>query len=361
MTKTFQTIGLTALLSISSSLALADDISYSQVVLRGLDKVTGRLSTMTVNVGEKTTFGALDIYARVCYAHPPEETPENAAFLEVVEKKEEGQLKLFSGWMFSSSPALSAMDHAVYDVWVIKCQGEQVDPPAPEPLVLENPIAIKPVQPKLKIVWDEENQTITDVSDLSEEEKPIDPENQPENPQTESVSAEEMQETDSIVIHIEQPREQTSSVDADDGNTETDMEPQEFRLIPIQETMMPDSDAIPGENQSEAEPVIGSVGETEVGTESVVESVGETGVGAEPVIESVGETEVGAEPVIEAVGETEIVPEKQEIEPEEDSAPLLPVPNILEDDFDDLPAQQGGLFSEESEMMEKAIFSTDEY
>ena len=105
MTKTFQTIGLTALLSISSSLALADDISYSQVVLRGLDKVTGRLSTMTVNVGEKTTFGALDIYTRVCYAHPPEETPENAAFLEVVEKKEEGQLKLFSGWMFSSSPA----------------------------------------------------------------------------------------------------------------------------------------------------------------------------------------------------------------------------------------------------------------
>ncbi len=389
MTKTFQTIGLTALLSISSSLALADDISYSQVVLRGLDKVTGRLSTMTVNVGEKTTFGALDIYTRVCYAHPPEETPENAAFLEVVEKKEEGQLKLFSGWMFSSSPALSAMDHAVYDVWVIKCQGDQVDPPAPEPLVLENPIAIKPVQPKLKIVWDEENQTITDVSDLSEEEKPIDPENQPENTQTESVSAEEMQETDSIVIHIEQPREQTSSVDADDGNTETDMEPQEFRLIPIQETMMPDSDAIPGENQSEAEPVIGSVGETEVGaepvieavgetevgaesvvesvgetevgTESVVESVGETEVGTESVVESVGETEVGTESVVESVGETEIVPEKQEIEPEEDSAPLLPVPNILEDDFDDLPAQQGGLFSEESEMMEKAIFSTDEY
>ena len=100
--------------------AQAEDISYTQVVLRGLDKITGRLSTMTVNVGEKTTFGALDVYARVCYAHPPEETPENAAFLEIVENKEDGQLKLFSGWMFSSSPALSAMDHAVYDVWVMK-------------------------------------------------------------------------------------------------------------------------------------------------------------------------------------------------------------------------------------------------
>lgn len=148
--------------------AIAEDISLEQVVLRGLDKVTGRLSTMTVNVGEKTTFGALDIYARVCYAHPPEETPENMAFLEIVEKKPEGQLKLFSGWMFSSSPALSAMEHAVYDVWVIRCQGEQVKPPKPEPLVLENPIEAKPVQPKLKLMWNEEMQSVSSVPDTDE-------------------------------------------------------------------------------------------------------------------------------------------------------------------------------------------------
>ena len=108
----FLTFGLSSLLSFPLH---AEDISYGQVVLHGLDKITGRLSTMTVNVGEKSTFGALDVYPRVCYAHPPEETPENAAFLEVVERKEEGQLKLFSGWMFSSSPALSAMEHPVYD------------------------------------------------------------------------------------------------------------------------------------------------------------------------------------------------------------------------------------------------------
>lgn len=130
----------------------AEDISLEQVVLRGLDKITGRLSTMTVKVGEKTTFGALDVYVRVCYTHPPEETPENAAYLDIVEHKEEGELKLFSGWMFSSSPALSAMEHAVYDVWVLKCQGEPVSPPKPEPLVLEKPIEIKPLQPKLKII-----------------------------------------------------------------------------------------------------------------------------------------------------------------------------------------------------------------
>ena len=166
----------------------AEDISLEQVVLRGLDKITGRLSTMTVYVGEKASFGALDIYVRVCYTHSPEETPENAAYLDVVENKEEGQLKLFSGWMFSSSPALSAMEHAVYDVWVLKCQGSPVTPPDPEPLVLENPIEVKPAQSKLKIILQDtlpdsvktngngnagQGKADTEKSDLSQEESGI--------------------------------------------------------------------------------------------------------------------------------------------------------------------------------------------
>lgn len=253
MKKTFLTIGLAVgFLSVSFSPVRAEDISYGQVVLRGLDKVTGRLSTMTVNVGEKTTFGALDIYARVCYAHPPEETPENAAFLEIVEKKEEGQLKLFSGWMFSSSPALSAMDHAVYDVWVLKCQGDQVDPPAPEPLVLENPIALKPVQPKLKITWDEEKQSVENIMPADEEEKPVDPENADE--ETAVIPDQDVQETESIVIHVEQPphQEQTPSADASsDEDTGSDwQEPQEFRLIPIQEPEEPDALSEPAEAET---------------------------------------------------------------------------------------------------------------
>ena len=140
----------------ASPSAQSANISLGQVVLRGLDKVTGRLSTMTVNVGEKAQFGALDIYVRVCMTRPPEETPENAAFLQVIEKKPEGQLKLFSGWMFSSSPALSAMEHPVYDVWVIKCQGEPVTPPSPAPLILDNPLEMQTVLPKVKIAVDDE-------------------------------------------------------------------------------------------------------------------------------------------------------------------------------------------------------------
>ncbi len=143
-------LSASALVLMIPAASRAADISMSQVVLQGLDKVTGRLSTMTVNAGEKTQFGALDIYARVCYAHPPEEVPENAAFLEIVEKKPAGEAKVFSGWMFSSSPALSAMEHPVYDVWVLSCQGEPFKAPIPEPLVLEHPIPVAAPVSKLK-------------------------------------------------------------------------------------------------------------------------------------------------------------------------------------------------------------------
>ena len=105
----------------SSSAALATPMQI--VVLGGLDKVTAHVSTFEVPVGKTVTFGALQITARACDKHPPEETPESAAFLEVVEARPgETPHQLFSGWMFASSPALSAMDNPIYDLWVLDCK-----------------------------------------------------------------------------------------------------------------------------------------------------------------------------------------------------------------------------------------------
>lgn len=95
------------------------------VVLRALDKITARVSIVEIPVGQTVEFGSLEITARYCDKRPPEETPESAAFLEVVEVKPgEPPAPRFSGWMFASSPALSAMDHPVYDLWVIDCTSE---------------------------------------------------------------------------------------------------------------------------------------------------------------------------------------------------------------------------------------------
>jgi hypothetical protein len=97
--------------------------SYTIAVLQTLDKVTGRVRTIDAPIDQTVRFGTLDIMARTCRKRPPEEPPESAAFLEVREiKPGETPRTLFTGWMFASSPAVSALEHPVYDVWVIDCK-----------------------------------------------------------------------------------------------------------------------------------------------------------------------------------------------------------------------------------------------
>ena len=92
-------------------------------VLRALDKMTARVEELEVTTGQPFKFGTLLITVRACRVMPPEETPEAAAFLEISEfKPGEPDTPAFRGWMFASSPALSAMEHPVYDIWVTGCK-----------------------------------------------------------------------------------------------------------------------------------------------------------------------------------------------------------------------------------------------
>lgn len=92
-------------------------IPTDAVILQGMDKVTGRVKELSLPVGSSIDFGELTITVDKCLTKTPEETPENAAFLRIVQADKE----LFSGWMFSSNPAISAMEDPVYDVWVVSC------------------------------------------------------------------------------------------------------------------------------------------------------------------------------------------------------------------------------------------------
>ncbi len=103
----------------ASGLAWAD-ISTDTVVLRTMDKITGRVQKVDLTVGEQTKIGGLTVLVEKCLKKPPEETPENAAFLTIMDE-DTPEKPVFHGWMFSSNPALSAMEHPVYDIWVVEC------------------------------------------------------------------------------------------------------------------------------------------------------------------------------------------------------------------------------------------------
>lgn len=92
-------------------------------VLRALNKITARVEELQVPINQPLTFGTLSLTVKACRVAPPEETPEAAAYLDVSELKPgQDDVAVFHGWMFASSPALSAMEHPVYDIWVTGCK-----------------------------------------------------------------------------------------------------------------------------------------------------------------------------------------------------------------------------------------------
>lgn len=122
---------LAVLVLAATAAVAAEMIAEPVAVLQGLDKITARVSRFDAPVGQEVRFGTLSILVRDCRKSAPEERPENAAFIEIYENRPgEERRRLFSGWMFSSSPALSALEHPVYDVNLLECKGA-APPPAP--------------------------------------------------------------------------------------------------------------------------------------------------------------------------------------------------------------------------------------
>jgi hypothetical protein len=94
------------------------------LMLRGLDKITGRPSEITAPIGKPVKFATLTITARYCYSTPPSEPPETSAFVQIEDHRpDQPPREVFSGWMYASSPGLNGMEHPLYDVWVISCHG----------------------------------------------------------------------------------------------------------------------------------------------------------------------------------------------------------------------------------------------
>jgi len=99
-------------------------IANPTAVFAGLDKITGRIISFDVAINETVRFGALEVTPRACYTRPPTDAPNTDGFVEVDELTLQGELRrIFTGWMFASSPGLSAVEHPIYDIWLTDCKG----------------------------------------------------------------------------------------------------------------------------------------------------------------------------------------------------------------------------------------------
>ena len=103
--------------------ARAEKIKNTVAVFSGIDKITGRIITFDVYIDETVQFGALQVTPKVCYSRPSSEAPKTTSFIEVDEITLERKIRrIFTGWMFADSPGLNAVEHPIYDVWLVNCK-----------------------------------------------------------------------------------------------------------------------------------------------------------------------------------------------------------------------------------------------
>jgi len=115
----------------------AQKIVNKKATFNGLDKITGRITSFDVDIGETVRFDALRVRPAACYTRPATEAANTDAFVEVDEITLQGEVKrIFSGWMFAASPGLHGVEHPIDDIWLTGCKepDQTVVAAQPEPV-----------------------------------------------------------------------------------------------------------------------------------------------------------------------------------------------------------------------------------
>lgn len=131
--KTIFVAAVAALVTANGANGAPERIKNPIAEFTGIDKITGRIITFDVYMNETVQFGALQVTPRVCYASPDNEEPKTTTFVEVDEITLDRKIRrIFTGWMIAESPGLSAIEHAVYDIWLKSCKQSSDVPPPPK-------------------------------------------------------------------------------------------------------------------------------------------------------------------------------------------------------------------------------------
>lgn len=99
-------------------------------VIRWLDGLTGKTGDVELALGQSATNGRLTIQLNACRYPSDNPAADAEAHLTILDTGRKDPV--FSGWMLASSPALSAMEHPRYDVWVLRCVVPGYVPPEVE-------------------------------------------------------------------------------------------------------------------------------------------------------------------------------------------------------------------------------------
>ena len=119
-----------ALALATAPLHAAEVLEARGAVVRVLDKLSGVVSDYDLAKGQAQVEGRLTVRLDDC--RYPADLPSGEAYAHLTILDSEVKAPVFKGWMVASAPALSALDHPRFDVWVLRCDVPQAAVPAPD-------------------------------------------------------------------------------------------------------------------------------------------------------------------------------------------------------------------------------------
>ena len=100
----------------------AKPIEGEVVEIQILDKITAKVTNFNIKNNTSIKFGSLLIEIYTCYVNPPEEIPEDYVLLKIFDNIQSSNVLIYQGWMISSSPATTPLEHPIYDLSIKDCK-----------------------------------------------------------------------------------------------------------------------------------------------------------------------------------------------------------------------------------------------
>ena len=89
-----------------------------------LDKISNKLVEKSIKVNETDFIETLKIQVFSCLTEPPDEIPEDYVLIDVKDNFQEQKKSIYKGWMISSSPDVTPLEHPIYDLWLLGCSND---------------------------------------------------------------------------------------------------------------------------------------------------------------------------------------------------------------------------------------------
>ena len=109
------------LIFIFSNPLLSEPIEMKYAKFRLLDKISNKLIDKTILVDDSNEMATLNIKVYACFSEPPTEISEDYVLVDINDNFQDIQKNVYRGWMISSSPEVTALEHPIYDLWLLSC------------------------------------------------------------------------------------------------------------------------------------------------------------------------------------------------------------------------------------------------